>query len=75
MPETERPESARVSLEDATIAWRVLLACAANWPADPRECGVLIEARRLVEMEVREQHGDEAWRQMVGDDDEDDEVV
>jgi hypothetical protein len=65
---TDRDEIAPIALDDLTVTWRTLAAVTHNYRfASPGEA-TLVEARRLVEVEVRSQHGDEAWAEMTGND-------
>jgi hypothetical protein len=50
-----------IALTDLRTTWRTLMMVAGNYSAGSKGEASLIEARRLVEMEIRAQHGDAAW--------------
>jgi hypothetical protein len=50
-----------ISADDLAITWRTLRTVADNYSMGSTGEAALIEARRLVEVEMRAQHGDEAW--------------
>lgn len=54
-----------VSVDDLRVAWQTLTTVMRNYEAGSLGEASLVEARRLIEVEVRMQHGDEAWGAMV----------
>ena len=57
-------EVVEIDLDDLATAWRTLMAVSSNYKLGSQGQANLIEARRLIEVEVRVQHGDEAWTAM-----------
>jgi hypothetical protein len=57
MDETITPVSANA----LTITWRTLMDVARNYELGSPGEAHLIDARRLIEIEMRTQHGDDAW--------------
>jgi len=53
-----------ISAEDLTVTWRTLMSVASNYEMGSIGEASLIEARRLIEVEMRAQHGDNAWEVM-----------
>lgn len=54
-----------ITADDLAAAWRTLMAVARNYEAGSSGEATLIEARHLVEVEVRVQHGDSVWATMT----------
>lgn len=59
------PVTVQITPEDLAITWQTLMAVARNYDIGTESQACLIEARRLVEVEVRLQHGDDAWQKML----------
>jgi len=57
----------RVSFHELAITWKTLLSVSHNYEAGSLGEASLIEARRLIEAEVRAQHGDESWASLHAD--------
>lgn len=55
----------RYRLDYLAITWRTLRAVAGNYVYGSRGEAQLIEARRLIGLEIREQHGDKAWERVT----------
>lgn len=55
-----------IPLDDLAATWRGLNAVAENYQFMGKGWEQLIMARRLVEIEIRDQHGDRAWEEITG---------
>ena len=62
---TEPSTITPIALRVLTATWRGLTAVMESYEMTGEGWRTLVEARRLVEVEVREQHGDAAWSRMV----------
>jgi hypothetical protein len=54
-----------VAAEDLVTAWRTLHTAAQNYQLGSKGEERLIEAARLMEVELRTQHGDEVWAALM----------
>jgi hypothetical protein len=54
-----------ITANDLAITWCTLMAVARNYEPGSLGEAELIEARRLIEVEVRAQHGDDAWEALT----------
>lgn len=61
-------DTTEISPEALALTWVTLTAVMGNYELLSPGAASLIEARRLIEVEVREQHGDDAWASMTGGD-------
>lgn len=55
------PDIQSIDAADLMITWRTLTDVATNYELGSLGEASLIEARRLIEVEIREQYGDDAW--------------
>lgn len=60
-------EIRKVSLVDLHNCARTLKAIRDNYKMEAAEWGSLVEAKRLVMIEIRLQHGEEAWKKVDRD--------
>jgi hypothetical protein len=58
-------EERQISLDDLETTWQTLRTAAQNYHSGSEGDFALTEARRLVEVEIRSQHGDEAWKRVT----------
>jgi hypothetical protein len=56
-----------VGIADLATTWRTLTDVADNYSMTSPGWASLIEARRLIEVEIRAQHGDAVWTDLVAD--------
>lgn len=66
---TEVPSAQPIKLKNLTVTWRTLRDMRENYPPGSTGHSSLIDAARWVEIEVRAQHGDEAWTLLTKMDD------
>lgn len=59
-----------IELDDLAVTWRTLTRVFGNYHMGSPGEATLIEARRLVEVEIRALHGDEAWASVTNADQE-----
>lgn len=59
-----------ITVDDLATTWRTLGQVAGNYFLGSQGEALLVEARRLIEIEIREQHGDQAWARVIGIDDD-----
>lgn len=55
-----------IALADLTTTWRTLTQIIGNYKPGSAGSMTIIEARRFVEVELRSQHGDQAWTEVTG---------
>lgn len=67
MSQSTNDDATQISPEALTLTWVTLTAVMRNYDLLSHGWASLVEARRLIEVEVREQHGDDAWASMIDD--------